>query len=205
MVVRYHRPMAAMAPRIKLNFEGSLGQHLVEHNLQKCWCAQQTFAFKISPSHHTPTLILYSSCWHNTLALCRYQLPAVTSRGSNMQTVSDLITQVGPALHCNSKQQHNAPSTQLPPSARSSTLLLLAAKPVLQIRKGFSLLEHIPDMHLELDGYTILEGTSLDLFRDGDIVTVKASQAVLALRQPESAGKRRRSEACMPTTAAGKC
>lgn len=73
---------------------------------------------------------------------------------------------------------------------------------ITQIRQGFSLLEHIPGLHLELDGYTILEGTSLDLFRDGDVVTVKASQAPLTLKQPEGAGKRRRSEACVPTKTA---
>lgn len=78
-----------------------------------------------------------------------------------------------------------------------------AAKPVLQIRKGFSLLEYIPGLHLELDGYTILEGSSLDLFRDGDIVTVKSSQAALTLGRPEGS-KRQRFDASPPTVAAGK-
>ncbi|KAL0027970.1 hypothetical protein WJX79_007140 [Trebouxia sp. C0005] len=50
--------MAAAQPRIKLQFQGILGEYLEEHDLQKCW----------------------------------YQLPAVSKKGSAMQTVSDLIT-----------------------------------------------------------------------------------------------------------------
>ncbi|KAL0020105.1 hypothetical protein WJX77_000613 [Trebouxia sp. C0004] len=52
--------MAAAQPRIKLQFEGILGEHLMEHDLQKCW----------------------------------YQLPAVSKKGSAMQSVSDLITKL---------------------------------------------------------------------------------------------------------------
>ena len=97
-----------------------------------------------------------------------------------MQTVSDLITQVRPALYCNQQSAAQCTKHSACHQLEACTLLLLAAKPVLQIRQGFSLLEHIAGLHLELDGYTILEGQSLDLFRDGDVVTVKASQALLA-------------------------
>ncbi len=37
--------MAAAQPRIKLQFEGILGEQLVEHNLQKCWYLNPTPAF----------------------------------------------------------------------------------------------------------------------------------------------------------------
>ena len=76
-------------------------------------------------------------------------------------------------------------------------------KSVLQIRSGFSLLSEVPSLRLELDGYTILEGSSLDLFRDGDIVTVKASQAALPLGQT-AGSKRHRSEDSVPAFTAGK-
>ena len=78
------------------------------------------------------------------------------------------------------------------------------AKSVLQIRSGFSLLSDVPSLRLELDGYTILEGSSLDLFRDGDIVTVKTSQAALLLGQQTAGGKRQRSEGSLPAFTAGK-
>ena len=74
---------------------------------------------------------------------------------------------------------------------------------MLQIRSGFSLFSEVPSLHLELDGYTILDGSSLDLFRDGDVVTVKASQAALPIQQA-AGGKRHRSAVSSPAFTAGK-
>lgn len=75
---------------------------------------------------------------------------------------------------------------------------------MLQIRSGFSLLSSdLPNLLLQLDGYTVLEGSSLDLFRDGDLVTVKVSQAALPLGGQEGS-KKRRNHDTLPALAAGK-
>ena len=118
-----------------------------------------------------------------------------------MQTVTDLITQVD--LQCPACTMQST-AVCLPCSDSWQTqLVCLPGKSVPQIRSGFSLLGGIPSLYLELDGYSILEGSSLDLFRDGDVVVVKATQAALPLGQPEGT-KMDRSEGSLPAFTAGK-
>lgn len=104
-----------------------------------------------------------------------------------MQTVADLINQVRLVLCCRHHQY-----ARLAVTARRLPAIPSHTNSVLQIRSGFSLLSgDLPSLLLQLDGYTILEGSSLDLFRDGDLVTVKVSKAALPLGWPESSKKRR--------------
>ena len=86
--------MAAGAARIKLHFEGTLGQQLAELSIQKCWYAV------LCPQ--TVTAVAGVAVDRRSSArsplLCRYQLPAASNRGSKLQTVTDLVNQVSKLL-----------------------------------------------------------------------------------------------------------
>ena len=74
----------------------------------------------------------------------------------------------------------------------------------LQIRRGFSHLGDLPKLRLVLDGYTILEGNSIDVFRDGDVVTVTSSETALAEEIGGPKKKRKHTKEPVPEAPPGK-
>lgn len=66
---------------------------------------------------------------------------------------------------------------------------------MLQLQKAFSLLGEQSDLHFQLEGYTVLSGSPLSFFRDGDVVIIRnkpQEQQLQPLALVEGSKKRKR-------------
>ena len=200
--------MTAAQPRIKLQFEGTLGEHLVEHNLQKCWClAKACFYFVITLQLLAASLKTASQAAASSGTNCLLLSARKAQRCKPFQTSSQrylTIQHVYQPSCCSSFSTSccsaflNIPCAKQHRTALSETLLLS-----LQLCEAFDLLGADSDLLLELDGFTVISNSPLSLFRDGDTVTIrskgqgqKATVPVTNGGQAEG-GKRKRSEVAL--------